>query len=331
MANFFGKSRRGKSRRKTDPRSEGHPRQKKRGHKSGSDANVPLPDTGVYAFMGATGGVGTTSAACAFAVDLARRVTAARPGLTGLSVNASEPSVGLIDLDFEAGACAHHLDLLPTLSHDDLSRPSSQMDSTFVSSMIDQSVAGVALISAANGGLSTPNPRTVLALLDAAAQIFDHVVIDVPRTLQPWTLSVLAGADAAMIVSELTVPSLHMARLRRSQLGPALQGTGRSLLPVIGKLERRGGHGALQLSDAQTALGEPAFASLPMDPDPLRAVINSGEPLAVSRPDCRYMRDLRTLADRTFAMIADTQRATRSEAEKPGAKLDATAQQQAAA
>jgi pilus assembly protein CpaE len=147
----------------------------------------------------------------------------------------------------------------------------------------------------------------VLALLDAVTQIFDHVVIDVPRTLQPWTLPVLAGADVAMIISELTVPSLHMARLRRSQLGPALQGTGRSLLPVIGKLERRGGAGSLQLSDAATALGEPAFSSLPFDPDPLRAVINSGEPLASARPDCRYMRDLRSLTDKSFAIIADHQ------------------------
>jgi pilus assembly protein CpaE len=296
MAKFFGKSR-----RKTDPRRDG------RLGKSDPKSAAPLPLTGVYAFMGATGGVGTTSAACAMAVDLARRVTAARPGLAGLSVNTHEPCVALIDLDFEAGACAHHLDLLPTLSATDLARPSNQMDSTFVSSMIDQSVEGVALISAANGEAGAPNPRTVLALLDAVTQIFDYVVIDVPRTLQPWTLPVLAGADAAMIMAELTVPSLHMARLRRSQLGPALQGTGRSLLPVIGKLERRSGRGALQLSDAETALGEPAFGSLPFDPDPLRAVINSGEALAVARPDCRYMRDLRSLTDKTFAMIAENQ------------------------
>ena len=288
-----------KSRRRTDPRADGKPNPKK------ARLPAPLPPSGIYALMGATGGVGTTSAACALAVDLARRVTEARPGLSGLTADAGEPRVCLIDLDFEAGACAHHLDLLPTLSHEDLMRAPSHMDSTFASSMIDQTVAGVSLISAVNGGLSKPDPRTVLALLDAATQLFDHIVLDVPRALQPWTLAVLAGADVAVILSELSVPSLHMARLRRTQMGPALQGTGRALMPVVAKLERRTGRGALSLSDVQTALGEPAFGSLPMDPEPLRTVLNSGEALATAYPDCRYMRELRVLADRMLRAVAD--------------------------
>ena len=291
-------------RRKSDPRRDGKPADPAR-------SAAALPASGVYALMGATGGVGTTTAACALAVELARREMESRPGL---GTHLTEPRACLIDLDFEAGACAHHLDLLPTLSHEDLARPSSQMDPTFVSSMIDQSVGGVTLISAANGGTGTPNPRTVLALLDAASQLFDHVVVDLPRTLQPWSLAVLAGADAAMILTEMTVPSLHMARLRRAQLGPALQGSGgKSLLTVLAKLERRGGRGALQKGDVATALGEPAFAHLPFDPDPLREVINSGEPLALSNPDCRYMRDLRGLTERVFAYMEDTQAATEAE------------------
>ena len=292
------------SRRKTDPRKPyagrgGRPDPK------GAVPEAPLPASGVYALMGATGGVGTTSAACALATEIAERAARERGGLKGLSVDAGEPRVCLVDLDFEAGACAHHLDLLPTLGASDLARPPSQLDAAVLSSMVDQTVAGVTLISAANGVSAAPDPRTVLALLDAASQLFDHVVLDVPRRLEPWTLAALAGADAAMILCELTVPSLHMARLRRAQLGPALQGTGRSLLPVLAKVERRSGRGALARSDAQTALGEPVFAELPLDPEPLRAVINSGEPLSVARRDCRYMRELRTLCDAVFRHMED--------------------------
>lgn len=293
MARLFSKRRRA-----TDPRRDGSP-------DAPAHAAQPLPRSGVFALMGATGGVGTTTAACALAVELATRLVAQRPGLAALSPEAREPRVCLLDLDFEAGACAHHLDLLPTLQHEDMARPCREMDTTLVSSMIDQSVGGVSLISAANGGTAPVNPRTVLALLDAAMQLFDFVVLDVPRRIEPWTLAALAGADSAAVLCELTVPSLHMARLRRMQMAPALQGTGRALHPVIAKLERRGGRGSLSPGDLQTALGEPAFATLPMDPDPLRAVINSGEPLALEQAECRYMRDLRVLADRLLRDAAD--------------------------
>ena len=293
-----------RSRRKGDPRGETRATGKTR---QAPQADTPLPSGGgVYALMGATGGVGTTSAACALAVHIADRLARMRTGAAALTTRPGESRVCLIDLDFEAGACAHHLDLLPSLGADDLRRAPSQIDAAVLSSMVDQTVAGVTLISAPNGGQAAPDPRTVLALLDAATQLFEHVVLDVPRALQPWTPAVLAGADVSCVLAELTVPSLHMARLRRMQLAPVLGATGRSLLPVLAKLERRGGHGSLSARDAATALGEPHFASLPMDPEPLRAVINSGEPLAVARPDSRYMRDVRGLANALFAQVHDT-------------------------
>ena len=285
------------SRRSTDPRRGG-----RNADANPTEPRAPLPPRGIYAVMGATGGVGATSAACALALDIAAEIARDRPAFASLS--AGESRVCLIDLDFECGACAHHLDLLPTLSTEDLRRPPSQFDSAVLAAMVDQSVAGVTLLGAVNGDPGHPDPRTVLALLDAASQLFDHVVLDVPRHIQPWTAAALAGADVAMVMCELTVPSLHMARLRRAQLGTVLQQAGQTLHPVIGKLERRAGRGALSLKDAETALGVAPFATLPLDPEALRVVVNSGEPLTAARPDCRYLRGVTALRGRYQALMA---------------------------
>ncbi len=295
-----------KNKRKTDPRVDGKPNRK------ASRAPAPLPPATLTALIGATGGVGTTSAACALAMSLAAR---AAVGRTQMQRMTDGPRVALIDMDFQTGACAHHLDLLPTISAEDLSRPAAQIDASVVSVMAHQTVGGVALLSAPNGTDGIVSPRTVLALLDAATQLFDHIVIDLPRRFEPWTSSVLAGADVSAIMAELSVPSLHMARLRRAQLAPALGQMGRALETVITKHERRGGRGSLDLRDVQTALGEPAFHSLPMDPEPLRAAINSGEPLISLKPDCRYALAIEQLADKICLAVA---------AAHPDASLDAS-------
>ena len=299
-----------KFRRRTDPRQSktspraGHkasPRASHKAKRARNAAPVPLPAASVTALVGATGGVGTTSAACALAISLAAR--AAR-GRTQMQRVTDGPRVALIDMDFQTGACAHHLDLLPTITADDLARPPSQIDASVVSVMAHQTVGGVALLSAPNGLESPVDPRTVLALLDGATQVFDHIVVDLPRRFEPWSPAVLAGADIACVVAELSVPSLHMARLRRAQLAPVLNPLGRALETVVSKHERRGGRGSLDLRDVETALGETAFASLPMDPDPLRESVNSGEPLLSLRPDCRYLAGIETLADRICERVA---------------------------
>ena len=288
MANPFSKRR-----RTTDPRRDGRP-----GASRVPAATSPLPPRGVFALTGASGGVGTTTAACALASDIARRVQDTQPGVSPLI---AEPRVCLLDLDFEAGACAHHLDRLPALTAEDLLRPSQQMDPTLLSAMTDQHVGGVAVIGAPNGSAARPDPRTVLAMVDAATQLFDFVVLDVPRRLEGWTPAVLAGADCAVVLAEPTVPSLHLARVRRLALASMMQSAGRALHPVVAKLERRGGRGMLGLKDVETALHAPPFATLPVDPEPLRVCINNGEPLATTFADSRYMRAVRQLSDRMLA------------------------------
>lgn len=247
----------------------------------------------IFALVGATGGVGTTSLATQlaheFAVMAASRHTSRRRPV--------DPTVCLIDLDFESGACAHHLDLLPSLTLEDLCGPAEQIDKAFTQALVSTHDSGVSLLAAPNtiGANARVNPQTIMAMLDAAAELYDTVVIDLPRYQQPWTPSVMRAVDVLGLTCELTIPSLHAARERLAKFSVTSNGTVNAQV-ILSKFERRSFKNTLRLSDAETALGQSILTTLCLDPDTTREALNCGEPAGVVRPDSRFVKDVRKLA-----------------------------------
>jgi len=267
-----------------------------------SSSSIPHHSTSktmpqVMAFMGANGGVGTTSLATQLAFELAqmckdKKANSSRP---------KDPQVCLIDLDFEGGTCAYHLDLLPSLTVEDLTGEAHRIDTTFTSALVSTHQCGVSLLAVPN----TPNanqiinPHAIMAMLDAASQLYRYVVVDMPRYSQSWTPAILSGADFVGLLSELTISSLHMARetLNRASkdINPAP-----NLHPILSKYERRSFKNTLRLGDAQTVLGQDIIGTICIDTDTCREAINCGEPIGAIRPDNRYVKDSRQLIEAIF-------------------------------
>ena len=248
----------------------------------------------IFALAGATGGVGTTSIATQLAHELAmmassQKISRRRP---------VDPTVCLIDLDFESGACAHHLDLLPSLTLEDLCGPPEQIDKAFTQALISTHECGISLLAAPNiiGANSRVNPQTVMTMLDAAAELYETVIIDLPRYFQPWTLSVMRAVDVLGLTCELTIPSLHAARQSLEKLSALPHGDVNANI-ILSKFERRSFKNTLRLTDAEKALGQPVLATLCQDPDTTREALNCGEPAGVIRPDSRFVKDVRKLAE----------------------------------
>ena len=241
----------------------------------------------VFAFIGATGGVGTTSLCTQFAHELAVSLPQDK------SRRPRDPRVCLIDLDFETGACAHHLDLLPSLSIADLCGPADHIDSAFTSALVSTHVSGVSLLAAPNtpGAQARVDPRTVMAMLDAACELYEHVIIDMPRHAQPWTAGVMAAVDRLNVLCELTIPSLQAGRERLAHLSQM----GVDAQVILSKFERRSFKNNLRQADAETALGREITATLCLDPDTLREALNCGEPAGAIRAESRFVKDVRTL------------------------------------
>lgn len=248
----------------------------------------------VFAFMGATGGVGTTSLATQLAYEFAVSSTKASKRLSPV-----DPSVCLIDLDFESGACAHQLDLLPSLTLGDLTGPSEDIDEAFTRALVSTHQSGISLLAAPNvmGANAKINPLTIMAILDAAMDLYDTIILDMPRYQQPWSIPIMQAVDLLGVTCELTIPSLHATRELLTHITREASGKVNAH-PIIGKYERRSFKNMLKLGDAETALGQSVFATICQDPDTVREALNCGEPAGALKSDSRFEKDVRTIAAR---------------------------------
>lgn len=245
-----------------------------------------------WAFMGAAGGVGTTSLAIQTAYELAERVAAETPA----KIKRTEPKVCLVDLDFELGTCAHYLDLPPSLNMEDLQDVPERIDRALTTALMSAHDSGIALLAAPNklGGNDSVNPETVLAILDQACQIYDHVVLDVPRLWRPWTHAAIAASDHFGLVTELTIPTLHLTRARAKDIENNVEM--RATMDIIlNKYERRSFRNSLRLKDAEAALERTVNLTICVDSETTKEAINCGEPVSVVRPESRYVKDVKKL------------------------------------
>lgn len=250
------------------------------------------PGAHCIALMGASGGVGVTSLCVQLAYDLAIQ----SQSKIQRTARVKEPRVCVIDLDFEGGSCAHHLDLIPNLSMSDLMQSADRIDRAFTSSLVSTHSSGIDLLAAPNtlGGNDMANPLAVVALLDNICQIYDHVIIDVPRYWRPWNMAAIGGSDKFAIVTDLTIPSLQLARTRMGAIEEKIGHQLRAEI-ILNKYERRSFRNALRQKDAETALQRSVNATICIDVDTLREAINCGEPTGAVRPESRYVKDVRRL------------------------------------
>ncbi|WP_371397610.1 CpaE family protein [Fretibacter rubidus] len=258
------------------------------------DPIPPQDGSQCWAFMGAVGGVGTTTLAVQMAYELAKTQASKTPR----GQRNTDPKVCLIDLDFEASGIVHHLDVQAGLSQDDLAGDPARIDSLYIQSLLSHHSSGMSVLAAPNmiNGNAGVNPLTVLALLDAVCDAFPYVILDVPRHWQPWTAPALMGADFLGLVTELSIPSLHMTRAKCDQLSDML-GSQSSCHIIMNKFERRAFKSTLRLSDAETALQRTVLSTLCMDPDVTREASNCGTPVGHVRTDSRYAKDSRKLLE----------------------------------
>jgi pilus assembly protein CpaE len=246
--------------------------------------------------MGASGGTGVTSLCIQLAFDIAKR--------TKINNGFWQPidsSVCLIDLDFETGSCASYLNIPPSLSISDVCGPAHRIDSSSFQALISQHESGLSVLTTPNalGANNQANPETILALLDVASQLYEHVIIDVPKIWLPWIAATIAGADHFALVGELNIASLHALRNRIDNIEKIL-GDSQSCEVILNKVERRSFRNSVRLSDAEKALKRSVSATICVDLDSTREAINCGVAVEVIRPEARYVKDVEKLSQRWF-------------------------------
>jgi pilus assembly protein CpaE len=222
----------------------------------------------IYTFIPAVGGAGVTTLAIQTALLLLNSGQRVRP------------TVCLVDLDFQHGACADYLDLEPRLDLKEIEPRPERLDRQLLEIMLSHHASGLEVIAAPNrpAEMRSFDPDMVTRLLDLVSSHFDYVVIDMPRTWFSWTDSVLLGSNRTFIVSEMTVPSIRQAKALVAAIRERL-GDGPQPRVVVNRFEQRMFDPGLKKADIEQALGDGFAGTIPNNYRLVREAIDRGVPL----------------------------------------------------
>jgi pilus assembly protein CpaE len=238
--------------------------------------------TRLFSFIGARGGVGTTTVAIATAWLLA---------------NEFKLRTALVDLDLHFGNLALSLDLEPGRGLREALENPERTDSLLLASAMVTEGDKLPILATEepleeqlvfDGGAVAP-------LLSALSQDYDCLVVDLPRSLDAAARQVMALADANVIVTDLSLSALRDT-VRLADLTKSLECRTKPLIVAnqvgadhrgeIGRAEfERGAGGALELA-------------VPFDVKAVVAAAHSGKALPAAAGSSKATAELRKLAAR---------------------------------
>jgi pilus assembly protein CpaE len=239
---------------------------------------APRLGGGCWAFVGAVGGAGATTLAIEAAHALAARTR-------------KLASIAIVDLNLADGSAAAILGVAPGLTHD---AAPDLAGATAVGPKIDL-LAWPRHPDAFALGAATAAP----ALLAAARERYDMVLVDLPRRREAFTLPVLSGCDEVVVVSELTTPALRAARAFSEELESALPGLAARI--VLNRLAAKTSSAAPTMAQAEQVMQRKACAGVSSDWEAAATAANLGGAIAVRQPKSRIVRDVAALVDRLSA------------------------------
>ncbi len=160
-------------------------------------ASAPRRRAKIVSFIGALGGVGTTS--------LVTQLGALWAG---------DKRVCLLDLDVQFGNAALYLNLRPRMTVADLVEAGDRMDAEYLDSVAEKHVSGLRVIGAPIDivPFDIITPEMVQRLIALAADNFDVVIIDLANAWTNWSAAALSVSDVIALVSELSVAGVHQAK-----------------------------------------------------------------------------------------------------------------------
>lgn len=223
-------------------------------------ANPPQQSSAcrVSAFMPAKAGVGASTIAAH-----ASWAVAANP----------ESRVLLMDLDRHSGITAFQFNVEPEYTIQDALTNSVELDEDSWRRLVKQQ-RNVDLLLSKPGELHDANTdRFVAPLIRYAQRNYTTVHIDLPDTLDAYSLAALHQADQIFIVATPELPALRLARLKADALR-RLDLEGRTRL-LLNRMNHRLG---LSPQDIEDAVGMEVFATLPCDYAGVSASLRTAQP-----------------------------------------------------
>ena len=212
------------------------------------------------AFFSAKGGCGATTVACHVAVELQRQ---------------TPQRILLADLDLETGLIRFFMKTKTDYSVLDAAHNIDRLDEHFWRALISNGMPRLEVIAApaVAASVEPPEEESFRRVIRFTRTLYDWVIVDLGRSLNPRTMNALEEIDEGFLVTTLEVPALYQAKQLITTL--VSSGYGSDRLRVI--LNRTPKRPEVTLEEVQTMLGLPVYAALPNDYVALNEAYTSGE------------------------------------------------------
>jgi pilus assembly protein CpaE len=228
----------------------------------------------IFAFVGAKGGVGTTTLAVNAATTLARA--------------AADTSVLLIDLHLGHGDAALFLGAEPRFSVLDALENVHRVDESFFRGLVEKTKAGIDLLGSSDRlpQVVIDQPR-VASLLDFAVRKYRYTVLDIPRS-DVATLDALGAASTIVVVTSQELSSLRnagrLAHTLRTRYGSS------RVTAVMNRFDKKA---EIAQADVERVIGDSVKHLIPSDYRAALGALNTGRPLVLEQsPLAESMRRL---------------------------------------
>lgn len=243
----------------------------------------------VIAFIGARGGVGSTTVATNTAYSLAHRF---------------DDEAILMDLDLQFGTAALALDLQARQSIDEALAAPDRLDDELMERFLTRVDDRLSIVAASAELDSAADVRfeSVERLLRPARRMAGFVVLDLPHRWAPWVNDVMLMADEVVVTAYPDLANLKGAKNLFDRLGPR-RGEGAPMRLVfngVGRSKRS----ELPKKDFQGALKVAPSASIPFEPAVFGSALNNGEIVAQANKKNAAARQFVELAGAISGRVA---------------------------
>ncbi|HHY46269.1 MAG TPA: MinD/ParA family protein [Firmicutes bacterium] len=229
----------------------------------------------IITFLSTKGGVGKTTIATNFAVQLVRE---------------TKGRVVMVDLDLEFGDVAILLDILPTRTMVDLVQEES-LTGALIERCLSTHRSGLKVLAAPTRPEQAElvEPEHVHEVLALLRGMFDYIVVDTAQSFTDTVLSALDISDMILLVTTLEVPAIKNTKLCLG-LMDSLHYPAQKIKILVNRSSREIG---VNLEETERTLGRPVDFHIPSEGRLIVPSVNRGVPFIMTNSSSRAARSLR--------------------------------------